>query len=133
MFRDSVVITSAKNMMRKKMFLDSSFRAHLGILAKVCAQVWNLISKNYLNVIEPKTLLYGLKFLTVISNEANHCLPCDMTRNSFRKCSWIPIKLMASLQVVTITFSPRNINSLVFLNFYWLTYAFQSSNGKKKN
>lgn len=83
----------------RNIFNDVSFRAQFGVPLSVCTHVWNLIGKSehFPNNSEQKHLIWDLLFFKAYSTEEAHSSACGIPKPSFRRWSWIVVKIISSL------------------------------------
>lgn len=54
---------------------------------------------------DPKHMLWGLLFMKVYSTEEAHSTVCGISRNTFRKWSWLMLNLISGIKIVSSTFN----------------------------
>ncbi len=84
------------------------FRSLFGVSALVCAKAWNLTGDKLPLSSSPKHLLWAFLFLKVYGSEHNYRILSGADEKTFRKWSWIFVKLKSNLSVVRLNqLSPR--------------------------
>lgn len=79
---------------------ERRFRSLFGINADMCAIAWNYSIPRLPRNAEPMHLLWALMFLKVYASETVHSRLARCDEKTFRKWSWLFIKLLSDLSIV---------------------------------
>jgi len=95
---------SSKSRLRK---YYRRFRAAMGISPDLCSWYWNQLEKEKLvpTGFLPKHFLWTLLFLKLYCSETINACICDCDKKTFRKWSWIGIKAIVDLDLVSTQIS----------------------------
>lgn len=83
------------------LIFDRRFRHLFGVTPHVVSEVWNRMKHNLPRRSNCKHLLWALLFLKCYGSEHVHCALVGADEKTFRKWSWIFVKKISELRVVS--------------------------------
>jgi len=83
---------------------NTRFRAGLGVSPYVCSWYWNQLEKEDLLPpgFKPKHFIWTLLFLKLYCSESVHATLCGCDEKTFRKWTWLGVKALGHLEVVSV-------------------------------
>lgn len=78
------------------------FKSYFGVSPEVCSISWNMLENEIPYGGEPKHLLWALMLLKQYNTENCNAANVGVDEKTFRKWSWIFIRMLANLPVVSL-------------------------------
>lgn len=83
---------------------DGSFKSFFGVSPSVASMCWKIIGhlQDVPREFNPSHLLFGFSFLKIYSTEEVHSGLFGVTPKTFRKWSWMAVKLLSQMKTVRV-------------------------------
>jgi hypothetical protein len=106
MLTEEIILKEGLRVFNKEVSASSTinnrrYKSFYGVSTKVCLQIWDITSKNHPENTKLIHLLMALHFLKCYNTESVNAGIFHVDEKTFRKWTWIFVKLIAEAKIVS--------------------------------